>query len=106
MQAYTQFQASADAEEAQVGDLAFAKVKVKVAMAGKEVVKALVVKSRLASIAVTEKQAHYGRTPDKPPLDYPLSLASKYHPKQTLKRFFEPLAHVLVHKPFKAAFGP
>jgi leucyl-tRNA synthetase len=42
----------ADAEEAQVRELALADEKVKAAIAGKEVLKALVVKGRLVSIAV------------------------------------------------------
>jgi leucyl-tRNA synthetase len=43
---------SADAEEAQVRELALADEKVKAAIAGKEVVKVLVVKGRLVNIAV------------------------------------------------------
>jgi leucyl-tRNA synthetase len=42
----------ADAEEAQVRELALADDKVKAAIAGKEVVKVLVVKGRLVNIAV------------------------------------------------------
>jgi len=42
----------ADAEEAQVRELALADAKVKAAIAGKEVVKVLVVKGRLVNIAV------------------------------------------------------
>ena len=42
----------ADAEEAQVRELALADEKVKAAIAGKEVVKVLVVKGRLVNIAV------------------------------------------------------
>ena len=42
----------ADAEEAQVRELALADEKVKAAIAGKEIVKVLVVKGRLVNIAV------------------------------------------------------